>query len=200
MLRRRFIMLLASAAAIRSVAAAAQQTGKVWRIGYLSPASSSGQTENLKAFMRGLNDLGYIDGKNTQFEGRFADGTLDRLPALAAELVRANVDVILAESSFAVEAARDATKTVPIVMTGVGNPIGSGFVKSISQPGGNITGFTNVSIEVSSKYLEYLHAAVPNLMRVGIIIDPKHPNHPTVLKQVQLGAQTIGASVSAIEL
>src|SRR5947209_1012811 len=200
MLRRKFIMLLASAAAIRSVAAAAQQTGKVWRIGYLSPASSSGQTENLKAFMRGLNDLGYIDGKNTHFEGRFADGALDRLPALAAELVRANVDVILAESSFAVEAARDATKTVPILMTGVGNPVGSGFVKSISQPGGNITGLTNVSIEVSSKYLEYLHAAVPNLMRVGIIIDPKHPNHPTVLKQLQLGAQTIGASVSAIEL
>jgi putative ABC transport system substrate-binding protein len=83
----------------------------------------------------------------------------------------------LAESSFAVEAARAATRTIPIVMTGVGNPVGSGFVKSISQPGGNITGLTNDSIEVSSKYLEYLRAAVPNLMRVGILIDPKHPNH-----------------------
>src|SRR5215467_11375388 len=89
------------------------------------------------------------------------DGNLDRLPALAAELVRANVDVILAESSFAVEAARAATKTVPIVMIGVGNAVGSGFVKSISQPGGNITGLTNDSIEVSSKYLEYLRAALP---------------------------------------
>jgi putative ABC transport system substrate-binding protein len=200
MLRRRFITLLGGAAAIWSVAARAQQVGKVWRIGYLSPASSSGQSENLKAFMQGLNDLGYIDGRNMQFERRFADGTLDRLPVLAAELVRANVDVILAESSFAVEAAREATKTLPIVMTGVGNPVGSGFVKSISQPGGNITGLTNVSIEVSSKYLEYLHAAVPDLTRVGILIDPRHPNHPTVLKQVQLGAQAIGASVSAIEL
>jgi putative tryptophan/tyrosine transport system substrate-binding protein len=198
MLRRKFITLLGGAAAIWSVAARAQQAGKVWRIGYLSPASPSGPSE--KEFVQGLNDLGYIDGKNIQLERRYADGTLDRLPALAAELVRANVDVILAESSFAVEAARDATKTTPIVMTGVGNPVGSGFVKSITQPGGNITGLTNVSIEVSSKYLEYLHAAVPDLMRVGILIDPKHPNHPTVLKQVQLGAQTTGAAVSAIEL
>ena len=91
--------------------------------------------------------------------------------------------------SFAVEAARQATTTIPIVMTGVGNPVGSGFVKSITEPGGNITGLTNISIEVSSKYLEYLQAVVPNLIRVGVLIDPKHPNHPTVLKQVQLGAQ-----------
>ena len=98
------------------------------------------------------------------------------------------------------EAARAATKTIPIVMTGVGNPVGSGFVKSISQPGGNITGLSNDSIEVSSKYLEYLRDAVPNLMCVGVLIDPKHPNHPTVLKQVQVGVQAIGASVSSIEM
>lgn len=196
MQRREFITLLGSVAVMWSAATRAQQVGKVWRIGYLSP----GQSDNLKAFMQGLNDLGYIDGKNMHLERRSADGMPDRLPPLAAELVAANVDVILAESSFAVEAARAATKTIPIVMTGVGNPVGSGFVKSISQPGGNITGLTNVSIEVSSKYLEYLHAAVPNLTRVGVLIDPKHPNHPTVLKQVQVGAQAIGASVSVIEL
>ena len=115
-------------------------------------------------------------------------------------MVGTNVDLILAESSFAVEAARAATKTIPIVMTGVGNPVGSGFVKSISQPGGNITGLTNDSIEVSSKYLEYLHAAIPDLMRVGVLINPRHPNHPTVLKQILATAQAIGASVSTIEL
>jgi putative ABC transport system substrate-binding protein len=199
MQRRDFITLLSGTVATWSVSARAQQAGKVWRIGSLSPASS-GYSDSLKAFMQGLNDLGYIDGKNIQFERRVADGNLDRLPALAAELVRTNVDVILAESSFAVEAARAATKTIPIVMTGVGNPVGSGFVKSISQPGGNITGLANDSIEVSSKYLEYLHAAVPNLMRVGVLIDPKHPNHPAVLKQVQAGAQASGVSVSSIEL
>ena len=94
---------------------------------------------------------------------------------MAAELVGANVDIILAELSFAVEAARQATSTIPIVMTGVGNPVGSGFVKSITEPGGNITGLTNISIEISSKYLEYLRAVVPNLIRVGVLIDPKHP-------------------------
>jgi putative ABC transport system substrate-binding protein len=199
MQRRDFITLLAGTSATWSLAARAQQPGKVWRIGSLSP-SSSGRNDNLKAFVQTLNDLGYIDGKNIHFERRVADGNLDRLPALAAELIQTNVDVILAESSFAVEAARAATKTIPIVMTGVGNPVGSGFVQSISQPGGNITGLTNDSIEVSSKYLEYLRAAVPNLMRVGVLIDPKHPNHPTVLKQVQVSAQATGTSVSTIEL
>ena len=199
MRRREFITLLGGTAATWSVAGRAQQVGKVWRIGSLSPASS-GQNDNLKAFLQALNDLGYIDGKNMHFERRVADGNLDRLPALAAELVRSNVDLILAESSFAVEAARATTKSVPIVMTGVGNPVGSGFVKSISQPGGNITGLTNDSIEVSSKYLEYLHAAIPDLMRVGVLIDPKHPNHPTVLKQVQLTAQAIGTAISTVEL
>ena len=199
MRRRDFITLLAWTAATRSVAARAQHAGKIWRIGSLSPGSS-GQSDNIKTFMRRLNDLGYVDGKNIQFERRVADGNLDRLPALAADLVRANVDLILAESSFAVEAARAATKTIPIVMIGVGNAVGSGFAKSISQPGGNITGLTNDSIEVSSKYLEYLRAAVPDLMRVGVLIDPKHPNHPTVLKQIQVAAQAIGASVLTIEL
>ena len=199
MQRRDFITLLACTTATWPVAARAQQAGKIWRIGSLSPGAS-GQSDNIKIFMRGLNDLGYVDGRNIQFERRVADGNLDRLPALAADLVRADVDVILAESSFAVEAVRAATKTIPIVMVGVGNAVGSGFVKSISQPGGNITGLTNDSIEVSSKYLEYLRAAVPDLMRVGVLIDPKHPNHPTVLKQVQSAAQAIGATVSTIEL
>ena len=199
-LKRREFMAAVGGAAAWSLAARAQQAGKVWRIGSLSLASPSTQNDNLKAFMQVLNDLGYIDGKNIQFERRVADGNLDRLPALAAELVGINVDLILAESSFAVEAARAATKTIPIVMTGVGNPVGSGFVKSISQPGGNITGLTNDSIEVSSKYLEYLHAAIPDLVRVGVLVDPRHPNHPTVLKQIQLTAQAISASVSIIEL
>jgi len=199
-LKRREFMAVVGGAAAWSVAARAQHSGKVWRIGSLSLASPSTQNDNLKAFMQVLNDLGYIDGRNIQFERRVADGNLDRLPALAAELVGTNVDLILAESSFAVEAARAATKTIPIVMTGVGNPVGSGFVKSISQPGGNITGLTNDSIEVSSKYLEYLHAAIPDLMRVGVLINPRHPNHPTVLKQILATAQAIGASVSTIEL
>jgi putative ABC transport system substrate-binding protein len=198
MRRRAFIALLGGMAATWSVAARARQAGKVWLVGILSPGSS-GQTDNLRTFMQGLNDLGYVDGKNILLERRVADGNVDRLPALAAELIRIDADIILAESSFAVEAARATTKTIPIVMIGVGNAVGSGFVSSVSRPGGNITGLTNDSIEVSSKYLEYLRAAVP-AMHVGVLIDPKHPNHPTVLKQIQVTAQTIGASISAIEL
>jgi putative ABC transport system substrate-binding protein len=199
MRRREFIAGLGGAAAW-PIAARAQQPRRMWRIGSLSPGPSTSQSESQKAFRKELNDLGYIEGKNTHFERRAADGVLDHLPAMAAELVGANVDIIWAESSFAVEAARQATSTIPIVMTGVGNPVGSGFVKSITEPGGNITGLTNISIEVSSKYLEYLRAVVPNLIRVGVLIDPKHPNHPTVLKQVQLGAQATDVAVSRIEL
>jgi putative tryptophan/tyrosine transport system substrate-binding protein len=199
MRRREFIAGLGGAAAW-PIAARAQQPRRMWRIGSLSPGPSTSQSESQKAFTKELNDLGYIEGKNTHFERRAADGVLDHLPAMAAELVGANVDIILAESSFAVEAARQATSTIPIVMTGVGNPVGSGFVKSITEPGGNITGLTNISIEISSKYLEYLRAVVPNLIRVGVLIDPKHPNHPTVLKQVQLGAQATDVAVSGIEL
>ena len=199
MRRREFIAGLGVALAV-PLSARAQQRQRVWRIGSLSAGSSSGQNEPLNAFMKELNDLGYVDGKNTHFERRAADGVLDRLPALAAELVRAKVDVILAESSFAVEAARQATTTIPIVMTGVGNPVGSGFVKSITRPGGNVTGLTNISIEVSSKYLEYLRAVAPNVTQVGVLIDPKHPNHPTVLERVRQAAQTTGTSITAIEL
>ena len=199
MKRREFIAGLGGAAAW-PIAARAQQPRRMWRIGSLSPGPSTSQSQSQKAFTKELNDLGYIEGRNTHFERRAADGVLDHLPAMAAELVGANVDIILAESSFAVEAARQATSTIPIVMTGVGNPVGSGFVKSITEPGGNITGLTNISIEISSKYLEYLRAVVPNLIRVGVLIDPKHPNHPTVLKQVQLGAQATDVAVSGIEL
>ena len=200
MKRREFIGVLGSTTAAWPLVAWAQQPRRMWRIGSLYPGSSSGQSGAFAAFIKELNDLGYVEGNTAHFERRTADGSLDRLPALAAELVSANVDISLAESSFAVEAARRATTTIPIVMTGVGNPVGSGFVKSITEPGGNVTGLSNISIEVSSKYLEYLHAVVPNLMRVGVLIDPKHPNHPTVLKQIQLGAEALGAAVSAIEL
>jgi len=157
MRRREFIGLVGGAAAAGwPMAARAQQSrAKVWRIGILFPGSPSGHTDNMTAFTQGLHDLGDIDGKNINLEHRFADGALGRLPALASELVRGNVDVILAESSYAVAAARQATTKIPIVMTGVGNPVGSGFVNTITRPGGNTTGLTNVSIEVSSKYLEY---------------------------------------------
>ena len=133
-------------------------------------------------------------------EQRFAHGNIDRLPILARQdLVRMNVDVILAEASFAVQAAKGATTEVPIVMTGVGDPVRSGFVASITRPGETSRG-RNVSIDISSKYLEFLHAVVPTLARAAVMIDPAHPNHPTVLNQVQIVAKAIGIEVSSIEV
>jgi putative ABC transport system substrate-binding protein len=133
-------------------------------------------------------------------EQRFAEGNIDRLRSLAEDLVRMNVDVVLAVSSFAVQAAKGATTTIPIVMTGVGDPEHSGFVASITRPGGNITGLTNVSIDISSKYIELLHAALPTMKRVGLLMDPAHPNHPTVLKQVRGSAKAFGIELSQIEV
>ncbi len=142
---------------------------------------------------------GLYRGKNLAIEFRWANGELNRLPALAAELVQMKVEAILAISSLAVEAARKATASIPIVMTNVGNPVGSGFVASLAHPGGNITGLTNVSIDVSRKYVE-LHEAAPKLSRVAVLINPVHPNHPTVLEQVRIGAKAVGVAVSPIDV
>lgn len=197
MRRREFIARLAATFAWLSAARAQQH--KVWRVGWLD-AGSAPRGDNFEAFRQGLKELGYAEGMDMVIEQRFADGNIDRLPMLAGDLVRMNVDVILAVASFAVQAAKGATTEVPIVMTGVGDPVRSGFVASITRPGGNITGLGNVSIEISSKYLEFLHAVVPTLARAGVMIDPAHPNHPTVLNQVRVVAKAIGIEISSIEV
>jgi len=195
--RREFIVLLGSSAIVGPATPRAQQP-RVWRVGWLD-AGSSAQRDNLEVFQQELKELGYAEG-NMLIEQRFAEGNIDRLRSLAEDLARMNVDVVLAVSSFAVQAAKGATTTIPIVMTGVGDPEHSGFVASITRPGGNITGLTNVSIDISSKYLEFLHAALPTMKRVGLLIDPAHPNHPTVLRQVLGSAKAFGIELSQIEV
>src|SRR5262245_22006769 len=197
MRRREFIARLVAMVAWPSTARAQQH--KVRRVGWMDPGSAP-RGGNFEAFRQGLKDLGYAEGTDIVIEQRFADGNIDRQPILAGDLVRMNVDVILALASFAVQAAKGATTEIPIVMTGVGDPVRSGFVASITRPGGNITGLGNVSIDISSKYLEVLHAVVPTLTRTGWLIDPVHPNHPTVLNQVQVVAKAIGIEVSSIEV
>jgi len=190
-------VLLGSSAIVGPATPRAQQP-RVWRVGWLD-AGSSAQRDNLEVFQQELKELGYAEG-NMLIEQRFAEGNIDRLRSLAEDLARMNVDVVLAVSSFAVQAAKGATTTIPIVMTGVGDPEHSGFVASITRPGGNITGLTNVSIDISSKYLELLHAALPTMKRVGLLIDPAHPNHPTVLRQVLGSAKAFGIELSQIEV
>src|SRR5262245_11491153 len=198
-MRRRVFMMLGVTASLCPRLVLAQQP-RVWHVGWLDAGSSATRGENLEIFRKELRELGYIEGRDMLIEQRFSEGNIDRLRSLAADLVRMNVDVILAVSSFAVQAAKSATTKIPIVMTGVGDPEHSGFVASITRPGGNITGLTNVSIDISSKYLELLYVLLPMMKRVGVMIDPAHPNHPTVLKQVQFGANASGIEVVQIEV
>lgn len=182
--------------------AGAQRRARPWRIGFLSIASKAAVFESSAGgvFLRAMRELGYVEARDFHIEWRFADGKLNLLPKLAAELQQSGLDVIVAIGSYCVDAARKATSSIPIVMTGVGNPVASGFVASLSHPGGNITGLSNISIVISGKYLELLHSAVPRLSAAAVLIDPTHPNHPTVLAQIQAAAKTLGVRIMPYEV
>ena len=150
----------------------AQPTGKVARVGFLDPSTASGNAALLEGLRQELSKLGWIDGKNITIEYRFAEQKADRLPELAAELVRLKVDLIVATGVQASLAAKRATNTIPIVMTNTGDPVGAGLVASLAWPGGNITGFTSLSPELNTKRLEILKDAVPRLSRVGLLRPP----------------------------
>ncbi|PYN44183.1 MAG: hypothetical protein DME00_25415 [Candidatus Rokuibacteriota bacterium] len=147
----------------------AQQAGKVPRIGFLANVRSPAT----EGFQQGLRELGYVEGQNIIVEWRFAEGQVERLPGLAAELVRLQVDIIVAPNPFYVEPARHATKTIPIVFALVSDPVGAGFVQSLARPGGNITGLSNISNELAAKRLELLKEALPRVNRVAFLTDSR---------------------------
>jgi putative tryptophan/tyrosine transport system substrate-binding protein len=169
-----------------SVPAEAQQAKKVPRIGYLSNVDPSRESTRAEAMKMALRELGYIEGQNIAFEYRYAEGKRDRLPELAAELVRLKVDIIVALGGDPlILAAKNATKTIPIVMTGGGiDPVEAGMVESLARPGGNVTGITNISVELGGKRLELLKEAVPKLARVAVLSDPANPPDIRGLKEV----------------
>ena len=154
--------------------AQAQQPKKVSRIGYLSSFDPASDSDGTEAIRLALRELGYVEGQNIAIEYRYAEGKLDRLPELAAELVRLKVDIILASGgSGPIQAAKNATKTIPIVMTGAGiDPVEAGLIESLARPGGNVTGITLLSRELSGKRLELLKEAVPKIARVAVLYDP----------------------------
>jgi putative ABC transport system substrate-binding protein len=164
-----------------------QQQGKVWRVGFLSPTSASLSSQNTGAFLKGMRELGYIEGQNLLIERRFADGKLERLPGLAAELVQLKVDVIVTAGSPAISAAQKATSTIPIVMTSAGDPVRGGFVKSLARPGGNITGLSNMSGDIGAKLLDLLRSVVPKLSRVAMLTPST--TYGAISKSVQAAAQ-----------
>jgi putative ABC transport system substrate-binding protein len=165
-------LLLATAILISAPAAHAQQTGKIFRIGFLDPSTASGSAILLNEFRQELNKLGWIEGKNITIDYRFGEQNSNRLPELAAELVRLKVVLIVASATPAALAAKKATNTIPIVMGNVNDPVGAGLVVSLARPGGNITGFSTLGSELNTKRLELLKDAIPKLARVGLLKTP----------------------------
>jgi len=193
-------ILFAGALLALAVTVEAQQPKKVPRIGFLSAASSSAISARVEAFRQGLRELGYADGKNILIEWRFAEGKSDRLPSLAAELVRLKVDVIVAEAPTSTRSAKQATVTIPIVMMFDDDPVGSGFVASLARPGGNITGLSTLSPEISGKQLEILKEIVPKLSRVGVLGDVTRPGIPQELREINVAADAFRVQVQYLEV
>jgi putative ABC transport system substrate-binding protein len=186
----RLVVTLALVILTAPLAADAQRPAQVPRIGVLltlyAPAEDPPQ-----AFRQGLRALGYIEGQNIAIEWRSAEGKYDQLPALAAELVRLGVDVIVADVTRAAQAARQATATIPIVMMVVADPVGSGLVPSLAQPGGNITGLSSLLPDISAKRLQLLTEAVPTVSRVAVLWNPGTPYHTTLLHEVEAAAPSL---------
>ena len=188
MRRREVIALLGGGAIFSPRTGIAQPTGPVRRIGLLSPQSVSSAAPLLAGLRHGLRDLGWIEGRNIVFELRYADGRIDHLPGLAAELVRQNVEVIVAGSNAGALAAKQATGTIPIVMATTGDPIAGGLVESLARPGANVTGVTAIAQELGAKRLELLKEAVPGLSRVAVLTNPDSPYTALYLKDARPAA------------
>jgi putative ABC transport system substrate-binding protein len=180
--------------------AQAQEAGKVHRLGYLSRAGSADPPLLREAFQQGLRELGYVEGKNIIFEYRFAEGKLDRLPGLAAELVRLKCDVIVTASTPATQAAKQATTIIPIVMANVSDPVEMGLVGSLARPGGNVTGLSNLAHDLVGKRLELLKETLPKLTRVAFIWDPRNPSSTLRLKETQAAAHVFGLKLQSLEV
>jgi putative ABC transport system substrate-binding protein len=180
--------------------AEAQQPTKIPRIGFLSAASASTISDRTEAFRQGLRELGYVEGKNILIEWRYAEAKLDRLPALAAELVDLKVDVIVTGGSGATRPARQATATIPIVMTQDSDPVASGFVASLARPGGNITGLSTLAPEISGKRLELLKEVVPKLSRVAVIGTSTSQEYAHELKEIELAAGALGVKLQHVDV
>src|SRR5450432_4235148 len=172
--RRRLVVALGASSLLASFGSLAQTPGKVWRVGFLTLRSrpDSFDANVFGAFRAGMRELGYVEGKNLIIEWRFADGKPERLAGLAAELVQRNVDVIVTAASQPTSAAQKATTTIPIVMGSAGDPVVSGFVRSLARPGGNITGISENAVEIAAKHLEMLVAIRPRLSLVAVLTNP----------------------------
>ena len=190
--QRRQFLIAAGALLAAPLAAEAQQTQKAFRIGILGNISLA-EPEGARlwgAFIQGLRDLGYVEGKNVTIEWRISEGNYERLPDLAAELVRLKVDVIVVPADQNALAAEQATRAIPIVM--IGNPVGSGLVANLARPGGNITGLSVLARELVGKQLELLKELIPRLSSIAVLWNPANPSHSLALEEARVAAQSLG--------
>src|SRR5882724_1031452 len=191
-----FVVVLLAVAVI----AEAQQPANTPRIGFLAAIPLSAISARTEPFRQGLRELGYVEGKNIVIEWRSAEGKFDHLPALATELVRLKVDVILSAASPTTRSAKEATSTIPIVMGQDTDPVGNGFVASLARPGGNITGLATLAPEISGKQLELLKETVPKLSRVTFLRTSTRPGNAQSLKEVELAAGTFGVRLQYLDV
>jgi putative tryptophan/tyrosine transport system substrate-binding protein len=196
--RRAFLTVVGASILAAPLATEAQQAGKVYRIGFLSNASS--QSTLWFTLRAGLSDLGYLEGKNLVVEYRWAEGKVDRLPDLAAELVGLKVETIVAGGTAATQAAMRATRTIPIVMVGTGDPLRTGLVASLARPGGNVTGLTQLGAEVAGKRLQILRDAVPNVSRVAFLRTMANPSHMPYFNDLQAAARELRLTLQSVDV
>lgn len=178
----------------------AQPPGKVYRIGILETVAASSNSANLQAFHQGLALLGYVEGQNLAIDYRSADGRAERFPELAAELVRLRVDLIVARGTPATIAAKKATGTIPIVIATSGDPVGTGLVRDLARPGGNVTGLTSLTPEMAGKRLELLRAAFPTFLRVALLWNPNNPSATNAWREAEAAARALGVMQSSLEV
>ena len=195
------IITLVVTFAMCEAVAQAQQPKKVPRIGYLTADSRSARADvRAEAFRKGLRELGYVEGENIIIEWRSAEGKQDRLPALAAELVRLKADIIVTGGPTATRPVKEATTTIPIVMTQDSDPVGNGFVASLARPGGNITGLSNLAQELSGKRLELLKQIVPKISRVAVLGMSTNPGNSQSLRETELAAGALGVQIQYLDI
>jgi putative ABC transport system substrate-binding protein len=202
-LRRRdfvtFIAAITTAAAAWPLAARAQHAGKVWRVGWIAGSSREGAAGLQSAFLQGMRELGYVEGRDSVMESRFAEGNYERYPEFASEFVRLKVDVILTGATSAIRTLQRATTTIPIVLAYSTDPVGNGFVASLARPGGNITGLSSSSDDTSPKQLELVATVVSNVSRIGLLGNPASPTFADVRNSAQKAGQRAGLSIVPVE-
>jgi len=187
-------VVLALGLLFASFSSQAQPPARTPRVGILGDTPGP----QWKAFREGMRDLGWIEGQNVELEWRWSEGTTDRFPGLAAELVRLRVDIIVTEGGPATRAAKKATATIPIVMTIVADPVGSGLVASLARPGGNVTGSASLSPQLTAKQVELLKEAVPRLSRLAVLWNPGSPAHPVALREIEAAAAALRVNVQTV--